>query len=122
MPRNFLAVVPLALLGACSAQEQCLWNAHAPVYEIDQQVSQSELDLRRGYRLAPYDPKWDFIMTFCVNADDEPVKCIGPKGPAPYKREPINRRAEAAKLDELRRQQAEEYQRYQAAAEACKAL
>lgn len=102
MRPTHLIVLALGGLAACamSPRQQCEATHRNDLATVRAEIRETELLLRRGFRLVPAES--DFGLHYCESPGLMVTPCFGKTDEPMFDKRPINRRAEAAKLDALR--------------------
>jgi hypothetical protein len=96
----FILALPLALAAcAVTPRQQCEAPYRAELRNVDVDLRETRLILRRGYNLVP--ARDTFGLKYCLRPTGTAYPCQPEEGEAVYDKRPINRRAEQAKLDAL---------------------
>ena len=113
------ALAALALMAACATPaQQCRIDATRDLRQLDTMIAQSRQDLARGYHLIERPNPIQFGVFACFSPEDA-LFCAGDDAFPRYRREPLNRPAEAAKLASLVAQRAAAEDRARRALAAC---
>lgn len=98
-------VLGLAVLSACALtpRQQCEFPLRNQLANLRADIRDSELMLKRGFRLVPATS--DYGLHYCVGPGTMVTPCFNEEEEPMYDKRPINRPAEAAKLETLRAEQ-----------------
>lgn len=97
---RLLMVLPLVgLLAACEVTplEQCQGQARRALNTNAEQIRQAELNIERGYQLVPAEVQARVGVQLCAPGGAITV-CTGAQNQPQYRRVPVDRAAEQAKL------------------------
>lgn len=117
---RMIALAPLAgllALAACATtpRQQCEAPYRAELRTVNAELRDTQRAVSRGYRLVP--ARFSVGLHHCLRPSGATYLCTADEGEPMYDKQPINRRAERAKLSALR----SEARRLNAAIGQCRA-